>query len=404
MKAEVSINNSEKFITLRQLREQLINVLILSSFIIGTVLFLIALIPAIRLGLTFIIAIYCIVYIGLGIITFLPRLGFFPRLASWLAFFYILGMINLVMNGLNVDAGLFFLTLIAMAAILDGLRSGLISLIVTTITVSITGYLFVSHPAPLIMGLSQHNSLLWVIGGFILLFMGALLTITSNKIIRGLESSIEKSTGLAEELTQANLVLRQSEERYRMLVEKSPNLVVLLDPDGHILMANQPGLMLFQYDSINEAIGKNILDFVAIQDREWIVKRFQEAEGTGSIETIECLALRKDGSTFFAEIDADWVISPDGARQSIIGIGKDITRRRLNEQALLDAKDLLARKVQETSEQLHQTTNRLSELVAHSPTVIYSRAASGSGGITYVSENVKAVLGFTPKEFIETAF
>jgi hypothetical protein len=141
---DFTLREPKKIASLPQLRERLLKVMLLSSFFIGTVLFAFALIPAIQKGLYFTISIYIVLYIWMILITFVPRVPYQMRSISWLIFFYILGAGNLFLSGFNVDAVLFFLTLIAMAALMAGLRGGLIALGLSSITIAVTGFVIVS--------------------------------------------------------------------------------------------------------------------------------------------------------------------------------------------------------------------------------------------------------------------
>jgi len=156
-----------------------------------------------------------------------------------------LGTLNLFQSGFTVDAGLFLITLIAMAILLMDLPGGLVALLLGSVAVSILGYVNVTKHYELPMGLPQTNPLLWIIGGIIFLLMGALLIYSLSIVVTGLEENLAKATRLADELEKTNEALRISEARYRTLADTSPGLVALLDLHGNVLMANQSGLALF---------------------------------------------------------------------------------------------------------------------------------------------------------------
>ncbi len=54
-----------------------------------------------------------------------------------------------------------------------------------------------------------------------------------------------------------------------------------------------------------------------------------------------------------------------------------------------------------TELQLRQTRQRLQHLLSYSPAVIYSCKPDGDWGVTFISENVKAIAGYEPSEFLE---
>ncbi len=273
---KVLLSEPGKSMVLVQLRERLLKMMLVSSFVVGTVLFGLASIPAFQKGLYPTILIYGILYVWTILITFVKRLPYRMRAIGWLGMLYIFGSINLYLNGFNVDAGLFFITFIAMAILLMDLAGGLVALVLGSITVSISGFVNVAEHYQIPMGLPQSDPLLWIIGGMIFLLMGILLIYSLTTVVTGLEENLAKTTLLADELEQTNQSLRLSEARYRTLVETSPGLVVLLDLNGNIDMVNQWWIGLFGYENQEEMVGKNMLVFIAPEDQSRVAESFQK--------------------------------------------------------------------------------------------------------------------------------
>jgi PAS domain S-box-containing protein len=389
-----------KSIVLINIRERLLRTMLFSSFVIGTLLYGLAIIPAFRKGLYPTIFIYTFTYIGIILITSLRRLPYRLRTICWLGVAYILGTLNLAESGFNVDAGLFFIAFIAMAILLLDLPGGLGALLLSCITISIFGFENVSENIRLSMSLPQSDPLLWIIGGIIFLLMGILLIYSLTMAVRGLEVNLAKTTLQAEELEQINRSLRLSEARYRTLVETSPGLVVLLDLDGIILKVNQRGLELFGYESQEEVIGKNISIFILPDDQQRVIETVEKALQEDTPEDFECRGRKKNNETFFVEFNAALVRDETGKPQAIITIGKDISARKEMERLLEEAREKLEEKVVETTYQLQQTTSRFEELVKRGPTVIFSYRASDHA-VTYMSENVANLIGYEAANFIQ---
>lgn len=151
---------------------------------------------------------------------------------------------------------------------------------------------------------------------------------------------------------------------------------------------------------MEEVIGENMLTFIAPEDQHRMSDAFQKTLEMGGIKDAECLAVKKDGTTFSAEFSASLVVDASGRPQAVIAIGKDITAHKQVERLLQEAKDNPAHQVVETTVLLQQTTEWLNELIAHSPTVIYSTRASEDFAVTYISENVSTLLGYEASQFI----
>jgi PAS domain S-box-containing protein len=391
-----SMNN----VVLKQLRERLLRIMLYSSFAVGTVLLVLAAIPVLQKGMYPTMFIYGLLYIWTILITFVHRLPYRLRTIGWLAMLFVFGIINLIDSGFNVDSGLFLITFIAMSVLLMELPAGLVALALGSVSVAILGLLNTNENIKLPVGLPQSDPLLWIIGGIIFLLMGVLLIYSLSIVVHGLEEALVKATQLTQELEQANATLRMSEAHYRTLVETSPDLVVLLDAQANILMMNQGGLAMLGYERQEEIVGKNFVEFIAPVERPGVTEAFQGMLSTGGLKNLDCLALRKDGSTFFTEINGTALMDEAGAPQTIIGVGRDITIRKEAEQLLHESKEALAVKVAETSAQLLQTASRLEELVSHGPIVMYSLGASDHV-VSYMSNNVTAMLGYEPSQFFE---
>ncbi len=256
-----------KNIFLARLREQLLNKILIGSFIVGSVLFIFALIPTLQNELYTTILIYSLLYIWTIVITFIRRLPYRVRTVGWLGILFGFGCINLVNSGFNLDSGLFFMMFIVMAILLLDLQGGLAAFLLSSVAIAFTGYENIFGHYQLPMGLPQSNPLLWLIGGGVFLVMGLLLIYALTIIVHGLDKNLEKAKRLANEIFQTNQSLQLSEARYRTLVETSPGLVTLLDLNGDVLMTNRVGLALFGYKDPEETVGKNMQVFVAPEDR-----------------------------------------------------------------------------------------------------------------------------------------
>ena len=79
---------------------------------------------------------------------------------------------------------------------------------------------------------------------------------------------------------QTEYALKESEERYRSLVEMSPEAVVI-HSDGMLVFANTTAAELMGAKTVDELLGKPILDFVYPDDRELVLNRIKHASSTG---------------------------------------------------------------------------------------------------------------------------
>ena len=111
--------------------------------------------------------------------------------------------------------------------------------------------------------------------------------------------------GVVEDVTErlhAEEALRQSEERFRIVVESAPE-GILVERGARILYANSAALSLFGASS-SELIGRNVPDLAKLEDREEIRAR-SALVGSGALApAAERVFLRMDGTPFPVEVSA----------------------------------------------------------------------------------------------------
>jgi PAS domain S-box-containing protein len=120
--------------------------------------------------------------------------------------------------------------------------------------------------------------------------------------------------------------MRESEERYRQLVELSPDAIVI-HHEGKYAYVNSAAVKLFGAGSPSDLIGMPVLDRVAPEYREDTAQRIQAVyEGRRVVSVNEEKFLRLDGSAVEVEISAiPFTFQGRPAAQVII---RDITQRK----------------------------------------------------------------------------
>ena len=121
-------------------------------------------------------------------------------------------------------------------------------------------------------------------------------------------------------------VLGDEEQRYRQLVELSPDAIGIQSEDRIIYM-NKAGVELFGAESAEDLVGKSIWSFVPDEFRETVVSRFQQMREAGT-ETplLEMKLLRLDGKSMDVELTAIPFAS-DG-KPAIQAVFRDLTKRK----------------------------------------------------------------------------
>jgi PAS domain S-box-containing protein len=126
--------------------------------------------------------------------------------------------------------------------------------------------------------------------------------------------------------------LRQSEERFRTLIERAP-LAIGIGRDGLNVYANHKYLEVFGFESVAELMGLPIADQWAPEYRQLIAENARKRSlGFPVSNHFEAVAQRRDGTHFPAQVDVTMVTLPDGP--ATLAFLTDITERKRAEEAL----------------------------------------------------------------------
>jgi PAS domain S-box-containing protein len=153
-------------------------------------------------------------------------------------------------------------------------------------------------------------------------------------------SALEMRNSRAERAA-AEAALRTSEQRFRALVEHSWDAVALFGPDGAILYGSPATTRILGYD-LAEFVGRNALDFIHPEDRDFVVGRLTEAMANpGGRVDVAARVRHKDGSWRYLEGILTNLLD-DPSVGGIVNNYRDATERRSLEQQVIQAQKMEA--------------------------------------------------------------
>ena len=144
-----------------------------------------------------------------------------------------------------------------------------------------------------------------------------------------------------EERRRSEEALKDTENRYRALFDRSHDIVYLHDFDGHFIDANPAALELMGYAkedlpslNLGDVIGPDPLSLSVVQNT------LRELKKTGAQKVrAEVSVKRKNGEYAILETKAS-VIERDGFPYAIQGIARDVTEQRQSENFMIAQRDL----------------------------------------------------------------
>ena len=137
---------------------------------------------------------------------------------------------------------------------------------------------------------------------------------------------------------KAEMTLRKSEEQYRELVEHSIDIIYTLSFSGEITSISPAVLPLLGYPP-EELIGKNILGFFKRESRQRVQEEIDRKKNGDMSDAFYEVELRaKDDS--FIPFEVNMRVRSEGRESpDIIGIAREISDRKKNEDALRESEE-----------------------------------------------------------------
>ncbi len=203
---------------------------------------------------------------------------------------------------------------------------------------------------------------------------------------------IERATGNAARdqessvRRQLEVVQAAAQERLARLLSSSPTVIYTYKATG---------------DFAPTFVSQNIGDWLGYEPREYLEnadfwRRGVHPDDLSVVEAesvqlfkkgrhaVEYRFLKKDGTYCWVMDEQRLIRDRDGQPAEVVGSWSDITERKQAEEAAASARD------------------RVEDLLARSPAVIYSFKATGDYAPTFISQNVKDLLGYDREEYLES--
>lgn len=180
---------------------------------------------------------------------------------------------------------------------------------------------------------------------------------------------------------QIKEALELSESRYRAIVEDQTELIFRYLPDGIITFANEAYCRILRKKR-RELVGQNYKTLIPVHLLQQIEKQTAAISHKNPVATVEIYFTKKQNEVCWQQWNNRAIFNEQGQLVEYQAVGRDITKRKLAEQALLE------------SEKKYRT------LVEQIPAITYIAAINENSTTIYVSPQIENILGFSQADWL----
>jgi len=201
-----------------------------------------------------------------------------------------------------------------------------------------------------------------------------------------LEGDPEILEGTVIDITDRKLAenaLRESEERYRRLVERMREGLAQAGNDGVLQFVNDRFCEMVGYER-EELVGMQGDLLLAYSEDISLVREKIRLRMRHVADQYEVRVRRKDGTIIWLEIGGAPVVDAAGNVVGSIGVHNDVTERRMAEEALRESEARYRLMAENSTDMISRTSNR--------------------GVLLYASDACRRLLGYEPSELVGRSF
>ena len=198
------------------------------------------------------------------------------------------------------------------------------------------------------------------------------------------------------ELARAEVALRESDVRYRLMAENAADTIIHMSLDGVVTYASPACEPIFGYTP-EEMIGRATSDMTHPDDAPFlasIIPHLLESGRTRLNDRVTYRSLHKDGRWLWVEGRPTLVRDASGQATEVIDILRDVTARKDAERALETALQEA-----EAATFAASISERRYRLMAENATDMITRYTL-DGHITFITQSCELILGYAPAELV----
>ena len=162
--------------------------------------------------------------------------------------------------------------------------------------------------------------------------------------------------------------LKEIEKRYHLISENIGDVVWLLDINSGRFNYVSPSVYQLRGYTSKEVLSQSIEEVLTPESYQYIIKNMpsrinaiKNGDESVRVQTNEVDQIRRDGSIVPTEVVTTFLTNEKGEVNEVLGVSRDIKKRRKVQMQLKEAHDLLEEKVEERTKELEEAYKALSE-------------------------------------------
>ncbi|MHB8904963.1 MAG: sensor histidine kinase [Melioribacteraceae bacterium] len=192
-------------------------------------------------------------------------------------------------------------------------------------------------------------------------------TIQLSKANDDLQKTNEELARTNAEHMQAVEALQQSNQKLEAIISATPDGIGMISLDGKMQFVSDKLAEMNGYsiEQIDEFIGKPVFGFIDPSSHKLLSDNIRKLiAGEAENKLTEYLAVKKDNSRFYIDVNSTVLVDSTGKPKSILFVERDITERKLTEDKLRNYRQHLEESEKELK-QLNSSKDKLLSIIGH---------------------------------------
>jgi len=199
----------------------------------------------------------------------------------------------------------------------------------------------------------------------------------------------------------AEIALKESEERFKAIIQNSFDIIGIIDAKGDIIYASPSTRLIFGYLP-EEICGHSSFEYIHPDDQKRVREAFKKVvKKRKLVSPTEFRLIHKNGSLIDVETIGVNLIGVAGV-EGIVVTTRPIIERKKSEILLRRFNEELEKNVKKRTEELCESRRMFKDLVENIDELILSLDLQGI--ITYISPAVTRLCGYTPESLVGQKF